>query len=98
MSVRPIRDFVLLQPNPRPAKSGSIHLPQNLKEPTLRGKVLATGPGRVTDAGVRVPIEVSEGNEVIYLEHNMAQRVHRIGSDDGPVLLPEMDIIAVVEP
>ncbi len=96
--VRPIRDFILLQPESRPTTTASgLHIPQNVKEKTLRGKVLATGPGRVTDNGVRVESELRAGDRVIYLEYNMAQRVHRIGSDDGPVLLPEHDIIAVLE-
>jgi chaperonin GroES len=98
MQIQPIRDFILLQPEPLPeTTAGGLFLPKNTKERTLRGKVLATGPGRVTDHGVRVPVEVKAGDRVVYLEHNMAQRVGRLEGEDGPVLLPEMDVIAVVE-
>ncbi len=95
--VRPIRDMVLLQPDPLPEKQGLIHLPKNAKNERFRGSVLAVGPGRVTDHGVRVAVEVKPGERVIYSRHNMAQGIGHALDQDGPVLVPEMDIEAVVE-
>ena len=95
--ITPLKDFILLQPEPLPeTTAGGLYVPKTSRQKTLRGTVLATGPGRVTDHGVRVPVEVRAGDRVVYLEHNMAQRVGRLEGEDGPVLLPEMDVIAVV--
>lgn len=97
-TVRPIRDMVLLQPEPLPERQGLIHLPRTAKNERCRGTVLAVGPGRVTDRGVRVEPEVKAGDRVIYSRHNMAQGVAHALDDNGPVLLPELDIEAVIEP
>jgi len=95
-SVRPLRDFILLQPEPMPEREGLIHIPRTAKNQRYRGKVLAVGPGRVTDRGVRVEPEVRPGDLVIYSAHNMAQGIVSAHDDKGPVLLPEMDIEAVI--
>lgn len=99
MQVRPVRDFLLIQPEPQETKtSGGILLPQNAKTKHLVGKVLAVGPGRVTDSGRRVEVvDVRVGDKVIVGSHTMAQAVSRLGGDDGPMLVPEMDVIAVIE-
>ena len=96
--VRPIRDMVLLQPEPLEETSkGGILIPRTAKVKHMIGRVLAVGPGRVTDRGVRVEPEIKAGDRVLVREFNMAQRVDRIGGDEGPVIVPEMDIDAVVE-
>ncbi len=98
MNVRPVRDFLLVQPERLEEMSkGGILIPKNAKAKHIIGKVLAVGPGRITDRGVRVEVDgVRVGDRVILSEHTMAQRVNRIGSDEGPMLVPEMDIEAVL--
>lgn len=100
MNVRPIRDFILLQPAPQADKtpSGLLHVPKTAKDKTLQGTVLAVGPGRVTERGVRVEPEVRVGDRVVYLEYNLATKVGRLEGENAPVLLPEHDIVAVVSP
>jgi chaperonin GroES len=96
--VRPIRDMILLQPEPLEEMSrGGILIPRTAKAKHMIAKVLAVGPGRVTDRGMRVEPEVKAGDRVLVREFNMAQKVERIGNDDGPVIVPEMDIDAVIE-
>lgn len=95
--VRPIRDMILLQPEPMPETQGLIFIPKTAKNQRYRGRVLAVGPGRVTEHGIRVPVEVAPGDRVIYSAHNMAQGIRHAHDENGPVLLPEMDIEAVLE-
>jgi chaperonin GroES len=96
--VRPIRDMILLQPEPLEEMSkGGILIPRNAKAKHMIAKVLATGPGRRTDHGYLVEPSVRVGDRVLVREFNMAQKVERVGSDDGPVIVPEMDIEAVLE-
>ena len=97
-SVRPIRDFVLLQPHPHEeTTSGGIVIPKNVRDKTQLGTVLRVGPGRVTDRGARIEPEVKKGDIVVYLENTIAQRLTPQSKEGDPVLLPEVEIIAVVE-
>ncbi len=97
-SVRPIRDMVLLQPEALEKKTpGGIIVPDNTKAKHMIAKVLAVGPGRVTERGVRVEPEVKVGDRVLVREFNMAQNVARVmGTGDDRVIVPEMDIDAVI--
>lgn len=96
--VRPIRDFILLQPHAHPeTTTGGIHIPKNVRDKTQVGTVLRTGPGRVLESGRRVEPEVKAGDTVIYLENTIAQRLTPASIDGDPVLLPEVEIIAVIE-
>jgi chaperonin GroES len=97
MRVQPIRDMVLLELEPLEEQtSGGILIPRTAKSKHQIGKVLATGPGRVTDRGVRVEPEVKRGDRVLVREFNMAQRIDRLGRDERTVIVPEMDIDAVL--
>jgi co-chaperonin GroES (HSP10) len=97
-NVRPIRDFVLLQPQPhQEATSGGIVIPKTVRDKTQMGVVLAVGPGRVTDRGFRIEPEVKRGDVVVYLENSIAQRITPQSKEGSPVILPEIEIVAVVE-
>lgn len=96
--VRPIRDFVVIQPEDHADKTtGGIIIPKTIRDKTQRGKVLAVGPGRVTEHGIRVKPEVEVGDVVIYLENTIAQRITPNDRSGAPVILPDVEIIAVVE-
>lgn len=97
-NVRPIRDFILLRPHPNPEQTkGGIVIPRTAKDKTQLGTVMRVGPGRVLESGRRAEPEVKAGDVVIYLENTIAQRINAAHSDGDPVLLPEIEIIAVVE-
>lgn len=96
--VRPIRDFILLRPHQHPeTTTGGIYIPKTITDKTQLGTVLRVGPGRVLESGRRVEPEVKAGDVVVYLENTIAQRITPADIDGDPVLLPEFDIIAVVE-
>jgi chaperonin GroES len=96
--VRPVRDFVLIKPHPNPEKTaGGILIPKTARDRTQLGTVLRTGPGRVLESGKRVEPEVRAGDVVLYLENTIAQRINAAHGDGDPLLLPEVEVIAVVE-
>jgi len=71
-------------------KSG-IYLPDTAKEKPQEGKVMAVGPGRLTDEGKRLPMDVEVGDIVIYAKYG--------GSEikvDGEelIIMRESDILA----
>lgn len=95
-SVRPIRDMILINPEPiEEQTAGGIIIPRTAKAKHMIATVLAVGPGRVTDRGFRIEPEVKQGDRVLVREYNMAQAVSRV-SDSGVMLVPEMDIDAVL--
>ncbi len=97
--VRPIHDMILLQPEANPeTTSGGIIIPKTVRDKTQLGTVLRVGPGRVTETGRRVEPEVKAGDRVIYLENTIAQRINAASVEGDPVLLPEVEIIGVIEP
>jgi chaperonin GroES len=68
--IKPLGDKVLVQPNTSTEKTaGGIVLPDSAKERPQEGKVIAVGPGRVTDNGEKVKVNVKEGDTVIYSKY-----------------------------
>ena len=48
---------------------GGIYIPDTAKERPQEGKVVAVGPGKMTDDGKRVPLEVKLGDVVVYSKY-----------------------------
>ena len=63
INMQPLADRVLVRPIEREetTKSGII-LPDTAKEKPQEGEVLAVGPGRMSDDGKRIPMEVKKGD------------------------------------
>ncbi len=49
--------------------SGGIYIPDTAKEKPQEGKVVAAGPGRMTDDGNRIPMELAVGDVVVYSKY-----------------------------
>jgi chaperonin GroES len=75
--------------------AGGILLPDTAKEKPQKGKVLAVGDGKVSeDTGKRVPLDVSEGDEVLYGKYGGTE----IKIDGEELLvLRESDVLAKVQ-
>ena len=67
LKVRPLDDRVVVEPLEAEDKSaGGILLPDAAKQKPQRGRVLAVGPGKLSDKGERCAVSVAKGDEVIY--------------------------------
>ena len=49
--------------------AGGIYIPDTAKEKPQEGKVIAVGPGRLSDDGKRVPMEVAVGDTIVYSKY-----------------------------
>lgn len=99
VQVRPIRDMILVRLETPPEQMASgLYRPKTVDDKAAKfATVLAVGPGRVTEYGVRVAPEVREGERVVICEYNLLQRVTRVGDGaDELHLVPEADIHGVV--
>ena len=92
--IKPLGDRVVIKATPREEVTRSgIVLPDTAKEKPQEGQIVAVGPGRVDDSGKRIPMEVKEGDVVIYAKYAGSE----IKMDDEEYLiLGEKDILAVV--
>ncbi len=67
LTLKPLDDRVVLEPTEAEEKSaGGILLPDTAKQKPQQGKVVAVGPGRLTDKGVRVALAVKVGDVVLF--------------------------------
>jgi len=94
-TIKPLEDRVLVLPLEAETTTASgLVIPDTAKEKPQEGRVIAAGPGRVDDKGVRVPMDVSEGDVVIFSKYGGTE-VKYDGEDY--LLLNARDILAVVE-
>jgi len=67
LKVKPLDDRIVVEPLEAEEKtSGGILLPDTAKEKPQRGKILAVGPGKLSDDGKRLAVAVAVGDEVVY--------------------------------
>ena len=93
--LRPLGDRVVIQPTPREemTKSGIV-LPDTAKEKPQEGKIIAAGPGRLTDEGKREPMDVKEGDTVLYAKY--AGTEFKVDGEEL-LIVSQKDILAIVE-
>ena len=90
----PLGERVVVQPNELDQQTkGGIYLPDTAKEKPQEGEVVAVGPGRVSDDGKRIPMELAKGDRVIYSK--FAGTEYKDG-DDEYLILRESDILAKI--
>ena len=67
MNFRPLHDRICVEPVEQESKSaGGIIIPETAKDKPMEGKVLAVGAGRKTEGGKLVPVDIKEGDQVLY--------------------------------
>ena len=90
--IEPLGDRVVIRPTPKEEVSkGGIVLPDTAKEKPQEGKIIAVGPGRLTEDGKRIAMEVKKGDKVIYSKY--AGTEFKL-EDEELVIMREGDILA----
>ena len=95
MKIQPLSDHVFVESSKEEAKTKSgIVLPDTAeKEKTMRGKVVAVGPGKVSDAGGLIPMSVKKGDLVVFTKYTP----HELKVDGKEYLVVrEGEILAVL--
>jgi len=68
--IEPLGDRVVIKPTPQEEVSkGGIVLPDTAKEKPQEGKIIAVGPGRLTEEGKRIAMDVKKGDKIIYSKY-----------------------------
>ena len=94
MNIKPMGDRIVIKPAPAEEKSrGGIILPDTAKEKPVIGEVVAVGPGKKSDEGKLIPLDLKVGEKVLYGKYSGTET-----SIDGNeyLIMRESDIFAVV--
>lgn len=94
LSLKPLGNRVVVEPiEQEEVTAGGIVLPETAKEKPQKGKVLAVGPGDRDEDGKRIPMDVSEGDTVLFAKYSGTE----IKLDGKKLLiLRENDLLAIV--
>ena len=96
MKIRPLGDRIVVQRQSLDEKTaGGLYLPDAAKKKPQRGKILAAGPGKLLKDGTRRPLQVKEGDSVVFTA--WAGDEYKKHGGDEILLMREEDILAVVE-
>jgi chaperonin GroES len=96
MKITPLHDRLVIKRFEAEEKTaGGILLPDTAKNKPQKGTVVAVGPGRLTKDGKRVPVQVKEGDVVLFT--NWAGDEFKGGGGDNILLMREEDVLAVLE-
>ena len=97
MKLKPLGDRIVVRRQAAEDKTaGGILLPDTAKNKPQRGRVLAAGNGRLLKDGSRRPLQVKEGDTVLFTTWAGDEFKER-GSADEVLLMREEDILAVIE-
>ena len=94
-NLKPLGDRVVVRPTEQEQTTASgLVLPETAKEKPQQGVVIASGPGRRDDDGIRIAMDVAVGDSVLYAKY--AGTEIKI-NNEKLLILKESDILAIVE-
>jgi chaperonin GroES len=93
--IQPLADRVVVQAlDEGEQMRGGLYIPDTAKEKPSQGKIVAVGPGKLSDEGTRIEMDLKVGDKVLYGKYS--------GTDvtlDGEeyLILRESDVLAVIK-
>jgi len=95
MKLKPLGDRLIVRAiDEEETTASGLVLPDTAKEKPQKGKVLAVGDGKLDDEGKRIPLDVSEGDEVLYSKYGGTEI--KVNGEEL-LVLRESDVLARVE-
>ncbi len=93
-NIKPLEDRILVRPEEGEETTASgIVIPDTAKEKPQEGTVLAVGPGKRSDSGELIPVDVSEGDRVIYSKYGGTEI--KVSGEDL-LILSSRDVLAIL--
>ncbi|CAN5212021.1 co-chaperone GroES [soil metagenome] len=97
MKIRPLGDRIVVRRQESEEKTaGGLYLPDSAKNKPHRGKIVSVGPGTLGKDGQRRPLQVKEGDTVIFTSW-AGDEFKENRSRDTILLMREEDILAIVD-
>lgn len=95
VSIKPLEDRIVVKTlEAEQTTASGLVIPDTAQEKPQEGEVLAVGPGRVDDSGNRVPVDVNEGDVVIYSKFGGTEVKY---AGEEYLILSSRDVLAVVQ-
>ena len=95
MKLKPLDNRVIVTRMEEEQKTaGGIIIPDTAKEKPQEGKILAVGPGKRDDKGKRIPMEVKEGDRILFSKY-AGTEIKIDGAEH--IFMKEDDILAVLD-
>ena len=94
VNIKPLADRVVVKPlDDSEEMRGGLYIPDTAKEKPQQGEIMAVGPGRVSDDGTRIEMELSKGDKVLYGKYSGTEVT--VGGEQY-LILRESDVLAVI--
>jgi chaperonin GroES len=94
INLKPLADRVIVKPMLQEEKTkGGIIVPDTAREKPVEGTVIAVGPGKVSEDGKTVKMEVKEGDKILYGKYSGTE-VTVEGEDY--LIMRESDVFAII--
>ncbi|HZK31383.1 MAG TPA: co-chaperone GroES [Corynebacterium sp.] len=95
VNIRPLEDKVLVQiVEAETTTASGLVIPDSAQEKPQEANVIAVGPGKLDDAGNRIPVDVKEGDVVVFSKYGGTELKY---NNEEYLLLSARDLLAVVE-
>jgi chaperonin GroES len=95
MRIKPLQDRVIVKRIEEEERTkGGIIIPDTAKEKPQEGKVVAVGPGKVTDEGKKIVLDVKEGDRVLFGKYSGTEI--KIDGEEH-LIMREDDILGIIE-
>ena len=93
MNMKPLADRVVVTPlEEEEQKQGDIIIPDTAKEKPQQGKIIAVGPGKISESGTKIAMEVKVGQKILYGKYSGSEVT--IDGEDY-LIMRESDILAI---
>ncbi len=94
INLKPLGDRVIVKPAEAEEKTkGGIILPDTAKEKPIEGTIVAAGPGKVSDDGKPIKMEVKVGDKILYGKYSGTEVTVE---GEEYLIMRESDIFAII--
>ena len=95
MNIKPLADRVVIKAlQEQEIKKGGIIIPDTAKEKPMEGEIMEVGPGRTTEDGKKISLEVKKGDRVLYGKYSGTEVTV---NGEEYLIMRESDIFAVIQ-
>ncbi len=95
LKIQPMADRVVVEALEETEEMrGGLYIPDTAKEKPQQGTIIAVGPGRISDEGERLPMEVKAGDRVLYGKY--AGTEVTVGGHEY-LIIKEGDVLAILK-
>jgi len=95
MKIKPLQDRILVKRlEEKEVKKGGIIIPDTAKEKPQEGEVVEVGPGKMSDEGKRIAMEVKKGDKILFGKYSGSEV--KLG-DHEYLIMREEDVLGIIQ-